>query len=158
MDPQETWVVDPGGILGYVAFGPEDEDDEFLTAAYEAVHQGVDLVLDSLALSESEAAAVNLAVEAVLVYLARPGVTLAEVTQYRLGRSVDDLRRLYGWELLTMPGQPSTPEPAPGLACPRCGAPGVLKPRQWAVCSAPACTWGGTQNELTGHEAWAPTT
>ncbi|MFD7097081.1 hypothetical protein [Streptomyces xanthophaeus] len=78
-------------------------DDEFLSAAFEAVHEGTDLVLDSLALSESEAAAVNLAVQAVLVCLARPGATLAEVTEDRYAQSVDELRSRFGWDLLTAP-------------------------------------------------------
>ncbi|MEU9148521.1 hypothetical protein [Streptomyces sp. NPDC048349] len=65
----------------------------------------------------------------------------------------------YGREL--RPQQPENRQGAPeedgDLTCPKCGAGGVeRKCRQWAVCSAPACTWGGLEFELTGYGPCAP--
>ncbi|MFE2857389.1 hypothetical protein ACFXJO_40510 [Streptomyces lavendulae] len=148
LDPEEEWAVSPDGLLAYTVREPEAVAYG-LEGAFAAVHRGADL-LDALALSEGERAAVSLAVSAVLTSLEQPGCTLADVISTCYDSTPEELSARFGWEASAPGGGSAEPEEEEGGWCPRCGADARRTCRQWAVCTNEFCTWGGMEWEMAG--------
>ncbi|MFI7142848.1 hypothetical protein ACIBQ5_35655 [Streptomyces massasporeus] len=63
----------------------------------DAANEGADLVLKSVSLGEPEEDAINLAVNAALYCLVKPGSSFAEMVEENYGESVEEIRSWWGW-------------------------------------------------------------